>query len=247
MLFILILLLNINSVFSQVNIESLRNKFSKNKPAWGEIKGGLEAQRGNVKIASFDINVLLHYKKNKYHTFLQTKSSQGTQSDKKFKNNSFVHLRFTWMYHQFFGPEFFTQLQQDQFKNLKIRQLNGFGIRSELLKNKKTSISIGSGGMLDYESLSSNKESYLIRSTSYVSILKSFENKNAFLLTFYYQPLFNDVLDYRVNLESSLRTVLSTYLHLFLETSINFIYDTKPPVDINTNDLIIKSNVVYEW
>ena len=246
-LLVLMLLLP-NVSFGQVNIESIRNN-QKEKMFWGEAKGGLELQRGNVDITSFDLNFLVHYKHKSHHTFLQSKSSQGQQSDKKFKNNSFVHLRWTWMKWNIVGLELFTQLQQDEFKSLKIRQLNGGGLRSEVLQRKDLSLSIGSGVMLDYEEILEKESSSLWRSTSYLTFLKAFDEKkkNLILLTLYYQPLLSNYKDYRINLEANVRTILVTSLSLFIENSINFMYDTQPPEGILTNDLVIKSNLVYEW
>ena len=246
-LLILILLLP-NISFGQVNIESIRNN-DKKKPLWGEVKGGLELQRGNVDITSFDVNFLIHFKKKKHHVFLQSKNSQGQQSNKKFKNNSFVHFRWTWMKWNIIGLELFTQLQQDEFKSLKIRQLNGGGLRAELIKKEDISLSLGSGAMFDHEVVLDKQTSTLWRSTSYLSFLKSFDEKkkNLILLTLYYQPLLSNHKDYRINLEANVRTILITSLSLFIENSINFMYDTQPPEGILTNDLVIKSSLLYEW
>lgn len=237
-----------NFAFGQVNIESIRNN-DKEKSFWGEVKGGLELQRGNVDITSFDINFLIHFKKKKHHMFLQEKTTQGQQSNKKFKNNSFVHFRWTWMKWNIIGLELFTQLQQDEFKSLKIRQLNGSGLRAELIKKEDISLSLGSGVMLDYEVILDKQTSTLLRSTSYLAFLKSFDKKknNLILLTLYYQPLLSNHEDYRINLETNVRTVLITGLKLFIENSINFMYDTKPPEDILTNDVTIKTSLLYTW
>ena len=247
LLMILILLIS-NVCFSQVNIESIRNN-NKEKPFWGEVKGGLELQRGNVDITSFDSDILIHFKKNKHHTFLQTKSSQGRQSAKKFKNNSFAHLRWTWMQWNFLGFELFTQLQQDEFKALNIRQLNGIGLRSELIQSKNLSLSLGTGVMSDYEVINNNSENLQPRSTSYLTAAKSFNesNKNLLLLTLYYQPLFTNPKDYRVNLEANVRTILISSWNMSLDNSIKYMYDTNPPKDILTNDLVVKTNIVYSW
>ena len=234
--------------FGQVNIESIRNS-DKDKKFWGQAKGGLELQRGNVDVASFDLDILVHFKNKKHHVFLQSKNSRGQQSDTIFKNNSFAHFRWTWMIWNFIGPEFFTQIQQDEFKSLKIRQLNGGGIRAELIKEKDLSLSLGTGAMLDYEEVDKRESSMLWRSTSYITLLKSFneKKKNLMLFTLYYQPLFNNPKDYRINLEANVRTILITKLNLFVENSVNFMYDTKPPENILTNDLVIKTSLVYEW
>ena len=247
LLLILTLLLS-NFALGQVNIESIRNN-NKAKPFWGEVKGGLELQRGNVDVTSFDINFLIHFKNKKHHIFLQEKTAQGQQSNKKFKNNSFLHLRWTWMKWNTIGPELFTQLQQDEFKSLKIRQLNGGGLRAELIKKEDISFSLGSGVMLDHEVVLNKKTNTFWRSTSYLTFLKSFDakKKNLILLTLYYQPLLSNHKDYRINLEANVRTILITSLSLFIENSINLMYDTQPPEGILTNDLVIKSNLVYEW
>ena len=235
--------------FGQVNIESIRNGKESKNPAWGEIKGGLELQRGNVDVTSFDLNFLVHFKSNNHHTFLQSKTSQGKQAETKFKNSSFVHLRWTWMPYKIIGTEIFSQVQHDQFKSLEIRQLNGMGLRSELIHTKTFALSLGTGAMTDFERLTSKKETTDLRSTSYLSAIKTFnENKKSLILvTVYYQPLFNNPNDYRINLEANVRTDLITVWNISLDNSINYMYDTNPPEDILTNDLIVKTSLVYSW
>ena len=237
-----------NFCFSQVNIESVRNN-EKDKAFWGEAKGGLELQRGNVDITSFDMGFLVHFKRKDQHVFLQSKNSKGQQTGKSFKNNSFVHLRWTWMLWQKIGTELFTQLQQDEFKSLKIRQLNGGGLRAEIIKKKNLRLSLGSGAMLDYEVVKDKETSLFWRSTSYLTFLKSFKKnkKNVFMFTIYYQPLFSDPTDYRINLEANIQTVLISSWNVLIDNSINFMYDTRPPEDILTNDLVIKTSLVYSW
>ena len=235
--------------FGQVNIESIRNGKESKNPAWGEAKGGLELQRGNVEINSFDLDLLIHFKKDKHHVFLQSKNSQGKQGNTKFKNSSFLHFRWTWMFTKIIGIELFSQLQHDEFKALEIRQLNGAGLRSELFHSKDFSLSLGSGAMTDFERLTSKEESTLIRSTSYITAIKSFNKnkKNLILFTLYYQPLFTNPKDYRINLEANVRTSLISFWNVSLDNSINYLYDTNPPDNIKTDDLIIKTNIVYEW
>lgn len=248
-LLILFTLLLPSFAFGQVNIESIRNGKESEKPAWGEAKGGLEIQRGNVEINAFDLDFLIHFKKNSHHVFLQSKTSQGKQGNTKFKNSSFLHLRWTWMFTKIIGIELFSQLQHNEFKSLEIRQLNGIGLRSELLHSKTFSLSLGSGAMSDFERLTSKEVNNVIRSTSYISAIKSFNKnkKNLILFTLYYQPLFTNPEDYRINLEANVRTSLISFWNVSLDNSINYLYDTNPPDNIKTDDLIIKTNVVYEW
>lgn len=248
-IFLILMLLLPSVCYSQVNIESVRDSVKKEKPFWGEVKGGLELQKGNVNVLAYDLDVLTHFQKKSHHIFLQGKTSQGKQEDKKFKNASFAHLRWTWMPWKLIGPEVFTQIQHDQFKSLKMRQLNGIGLRSEFFHFDTFVMSLGTGAMTDFERLTSGEESTDIRSTSYLSLAKSFDKKkkNLILLTVYYQPLFNNPEDYRVNLEANVRTVLISSWNILIDNSVNYMYDTSPPDQIQTNDLVIKANIVYEW
>lgn len=235
--------------FSQVNIESIRDTAKKEKPMWGEFKGGLEIQKGNVNIFAYELNTLTHFQKNSHHVFFQGKTTQGKQEEKKFKNSSFAHLRWTWMPWKLIGCELFTQIQHDEFKSLTIRQLNGAGLRSEFFHFRTIVISLGTGAMTDFEEITTGEKSTNIRSTSYFSLAKSFDKKkkNLILMTLYYQPLFKKLEDYRINLEANVRTILISTWNISIDNSINYMYDTTPPAGIQTNDLIIKSNIVYEW
>lgn len=103
--------------------------------------------------------------------------------------------------------------------------------------------------MSDYEVVNNNSENLQVRSTSYLTAAKSFNesNKNLLLLTLYYQPLFTNPEDYRVNLEANVRTILVSSWNISLDNSIKYMYDTNPPEDILTNDLVVKTNIVYSW
>ena len=244
-LFLFISLFSLQA-YSQVNIETTRNKANK-EGFWGELKGGLEIQKGNVEITAYNLENISHYQNKKHHVFLKANTSKGQQNNKNFKNNSFSHIRWTWMYWDKIGFEIFTQAQYDDFKNLKIRQLNGCGMRYEVFKSNKFILTSGSGIMSDYEKLENNTETLDTRSTSYISLLKVFNKNNSILGVIYYQPLIKDFNDYRINLEALIKTSLIKSINLKIENSIVFLYDTKPPEDVLTNDFIVKTNLVYSW
>ena len=146
---------------------------------------------------------------------------------------------------QEFTTSLFAYLKNTSTKSVGL----GISSKAEIVKKEDTSFSLGSGVMLDHEVILDKQTSTLWRSTSYLTFLKSFDvkKKNLILLTLYYQPLLFNYKDYRINLEANVRTILINSLRLFVENSVNFMYDTRPPEDILTNDLVIKSSLVYEW
>ena len=103
-----------NFALGQVNIESIRTGSSSKDFLWGEARGGLELQRGNVDITTYDIGLITHFKADEHHIFFQGQTSQGKQSGKKFKSSSFGHLRWTWMPWKVIGYEIFSQTNHSQ-------------------------------------------------------------------------------------------------------------------------------------
>ena len=244
----LFMLLSPMTSFSQVNIETLRNESeNKNKKVLGEIKLGMEFKVGNVNITKTTSSMLIHYFHSKHHVFSKISHNWSSQNKKTFEKNYFGHFRWTFMGTKKIGLEIFSQIQSDDFKDLKLRQLNGLGARLELIKNKKNILSIGSGVMSDYEIIKDKNKSLSARSTSYLSAIKSFSNKNKLMLTTYYQPLFVNFKDYRINLEGVIRVSLIDELNIFIDNTFNYQLDTNPPEDVVRQDFVTMVNLTYEW
>jgi len=236
----------ISKAFSQVNIESFRNSAIK-QGFYGEVKANVQFQSGNVNSKTYEIKKDLHFKHKEHHVLLKGSFSKGYQDKILFRNSAFSHFRYTIMLHNFLGYEIFTQTQYDEFKDLKLRQLNGIGLRIEkATKDKMFKLALGSGLMTDYEQLP-YEVTMNIRSTSYASLTKSFTNDNSSFISavIYYQPLLFDYKDYRINNEITLRASLinKKSYKLGLDTSIIYLYDTVPAVKIEKTDIIIKSGL----
>ena len=243
---IIFILLFSNKAYTQVNIESLRDH-NKKEGFSLEIGAGFLGQTGNNNIMTGDLKTDLHYKLNKNYFFIKMETARGKKDDKYFVDNSFLHMRLTKMYTQYVGAETFIQIQNDKFKKLSLRQLNGVGLRSEVFVGEKDIVSVGSGIMTDYEIV--NRESdFDYRSTSYISVAHGFDkkNKNQVTLVGYYQPLIFNPGDYRINAELNLKSSLIETLNISLELSVVYLYDTNPPEEVLTNDLIIKTGLLLK-
>ncbi len=247
-----LLLCSISAIsHAQVNIESFRNSATKSG-FYGETKANIEFQKGNVNSQAYELKKDLHFKYEKHHILLKGIFNKGYQDKILFRNSAFSHFRYTLMLHEFLGYEIFTQTQYDEFKDLKLRQLNGLGIRIEKVFSKKHmfNFALGTGIMSDYEQLP-YEVTMNARSTSYISIVKSFENDNSSFISVvsYYQPLLFNHKDYRINNEINLRAsiIKRNSLKLGLNTSFVYLYDTVPAIKIEKADMILKTGLVISW
>lgn len=236
---------------AQVNIEAFRNSAQKSG-FYGETKANIEYQKGNVNSQTYELKKDLHYKLKKHHILLKGSINKGYQDKVLYKSSAFSHFRYTLMLHGFLGYEIFTQTQYDEFKDLKLRQLNGIGIRIEKVLSKQYMIklALGSGIMSDYEQLP-YEITMNARSTSYLSITKRFSNDNSSFISVisYYQPLLFNHKDYRINNEINLRSSIlkNNLFKLGLNTSFIYLYDTVPAIKIEKADIIIKTGLVISW
>lgn len=240
-----------SSALGQVNIESFRNSATKTG-FYGTTKGNISLQHGNVNSQNYELSNDLHYKLNIHHLLLKASISKGYQDKEQYRNNAFVHFRYTSMLHDFIGYEVFTQTQYDEFKDLSLRQLNGAGIRYEktISKDKLFQFAIGTGLMTDHEVLVYETTTH-IRSTSYISATKNFNTDGSSFISVvsYYQPLVFNHKDYRVNNELNLRSSIinKKLLQIGLNITLVYMYDTVPAIKIQNTDLLLKTGLSIAW
>ena len=231
---------------AQVNIEKIRNE---NKSA---LSFGANINAGNNNVTTVDVSTLILNKLTK-NNFLIIKANynKGFKDNKDFIDNYFGHVRLTSMLTKRFGLEIFSQAEGDSFRALQLRQLNGGGIRLEVVREKMFNVNLGLGIMSDYEKIKSrNFSSSLIvaRYTSYLSFIKNFEkSKNKIVLMSYIQPRATNASDLRVTIEFMIRLKISNDFNVYIDNSVNYRYDSKPPEEIKSNDFSTKSVLTYEW
>lgn len=244
--FIFILILLSNTAYSQVNIESIRNKNNKNVA--GEIQLGSNIQIGNVKLVALSAATTQFYSINKHHFLIKANYNIGVQDKKKYLDDSFLHLRWTWMFYKLLGVEIFTQVQKNEFTLLNLRQLNGIGIRTELFKNNDHVLSLGTGLMTDYEDiLKLNQKTLTLRSTSYISFVQNFSKSNQIAITSYFQPRITDASDYRIQIEGLIRLKLVKNINIYIDNTIVYSYDTQTPESVLSRDFSTKTSITYNW
>ena len=236
----------INLTNAQVNIEKLRTENSSN------ISLGVNINIGNNNVTTVDAATLV-LKKLSVNNFiiLKAKYNKGFKDNKDFVDNYFGHIRLTSMMSKRLGIEVFSQAEGDDFRALLLRQLNGTGLRLNISKEKLFNVNLGLGIMSDYEKISIDNKTtslFFARYTSYISIIKSFkDSKNEIILMSYVQPRLTEFSDIRITIEFLIRLIVSDRFKVYLDNSVDFKHDSKPPVGIETNDFTTKSMVTYEW
>lgn len=240
-LLILCFLIPSLSLAQVVNIESDRG--GDKQGLHGNTEAGVSLQRGNVQVFQYQIALRGDYISGIHHSLLIGSTSYGEEEGNPFQNESYAHLRWTAMWFGNVGTEVFTQVQQDEFKLLTLRQLTGGGLRFTFFQDH---LALGVGGMSDVEKIE-GVEGHKIdaRGTSYVRLGNEWDKRIKGQIIGYYQPLFNDPEDYRLTATGSLDFKVTKSLSVVNE--MNYTYDTQPPEGVINDDLQLRFKLKIKW
>jgi hypothetical protein len=208
----------------------------------GEFGLSGEFQRGNVDLSMFGSSLRLDYLAPERHVFGVGTYSLGRVGGATVQNNGFAHARWVEMRGRV-GFEIFTQVEQDLFKDLEIRQLNG-GYLRVAVGGRQHRLSSGVGAMLDFEKLSNGDQGILARATSYVNYTFKGRILSAGSVL-YVQPALRNPSDFRVLGMCALEVKISK--RFALQESFTLVYDTAPPSGVQVYDRLSKTVVKLTW
>lgn len=251
---------------AQVNVE--QNRPAQSSGLHAHLDGSFTLIRGNVDLTQVGLSGRAEYVKGVHSPFVQASVDYGEKSGTSFLSQSFVHARWTAMWWDMLGTELFSQLQDNSFRSLILRQLHGGGVRLRSTLDEGGEVAIGLGAMferevyLDEVQLKSDQRDELIqaardeqlenniRGTSYLTLkrpLKLSESGASLALsvTLYYQPLLRDPSDYRVLGDAAIEVKLSDLIRLV--ESLNLLYDSEPPVGVQRYDLKSVTSLRFVW
>ncbi len=154
---------------------------------------------------------------------------------KNFTNNGFGHLRYNYQVNPIITWEAFSQVQYDEIQELQIRVLAGTGPRFQLLDQDSFRLYLGAIGMYEYEESFEQDISEMDSLAFHRDFRASIYLAGAVSITpwlnlrhiTYYQPLLEDLGDYRISSETNFMVQISKNLNL--TTMFKFVYDDAPP------------------
>jgi len=163
-----------------------------------------------------------------------------------FNNSGHGHFRYNRKLSDVIRAELFTQIQYNSVTKITKRILNGVGVRFKLSPHETAKIYWGIAVMNEYEELSDpkiiNKDNRL---SSYFTFTLAPVDKISIRNTTYVQPRLKDFKDYRLANSTILNFGITE--HLKFSTVFNFLYDSRPPIDIPTVNYQVKNGLIYTF
>ncbi len=215
-----------------INIESLRQDIEKGfNGSSGVTVGG---SSGNVDVFGLGVNSQNIYKSAQREYIVIGKYQYGEANGLKNNNTGNFHLRYAQGFAKGLFWEAFTQAEFNEFQDLKLRTLLGGGLRMRLLKDNKNSIFLGLGTFYEDEEIDSGIDQANFRGNIYLSFRSLLAQQFETVLVAYYQPNYNVINDYRLQLTAGFESKITETLQLV--NNFSYSSDTRPPAGIEEED-----------
>jgi hypothetical protein len=212
-----------------VNIESAR--MQSDTVGWMGGAGLAATLRQSVaKILSMDAEAHFQYKTKNDKGLWLILGSYGflKGGNLKYVSNRFAHLRYNRKVNNWLRWEVFTQLLNNLITQIDSRFLVGTGPRFKIVKNKILRLYAATLVMYEHEveiTTPAIREND-IRSSSYITFTFTPKNNIELISTTFYQPVFNNIKDYRILNQAIFKVKASK--HFALSVKWDYLYDSFP-------------------
>jgi Protein of unknown function, DUF481 len=232
---LLILCLGQRMAYCQIlNVEGLR--MVTDTVGWsGQMGLAISASKFTKSFFTFNSNGHIQLKQEKNLYLLVANMDMVNVDGASFNKTGFAHFRYNRKLSEWIKLEAFTQLQSNVLTKIGSRWLNGIGIRLKLSQYEKAKFYYGLTYMHESEKITDRSVTdQANRVSSYFTFTLVPESIVTFSNTTYIQPLIGNIHDFRISNDINLAFKINK--HLSLTTSLHYLYDSKPPIDVpNTN------------
>lgn len=172
--------------------------------------------------------------------------------DRSLLDSRFLQLRYSWMPTERLQTFHFVQVQQNESLRLRSRWLVGSGVQRDIVRGERTSFSLGTGAMLEWERLDPDEihpddptARDTVRMANLCVLRHETRNGVRILNITYFQPRFDDLGDFRVLNDLGITVPVTDKVRLTL--SGEWRRDNRPPAALERDDLSFKMGIALDF
>jgi len=212
----------------------------------GKVGLSLAAAKFTQTFVAAEVRGQVQFKTNKDLFLLIGDLDIVNAGGENFNNSGYGHFRYNRKLSSKIRLEAFTQLQYNSVTKIQARYLNGLGLRFKLSPYETAKIYWGVAGMYEHEELSDPSiKTDDLRLSSYLTFTLAPVATITFRNTTYMQPLAENFNDYRFANNTRLSFGISK--NLSFTTNFNFLYDSRPPLDVPKINYQVKNGLNYRF
>jgi hypothetical protein len=233
-------------LIAQVNVEALRGDPDR-RGLSVMLAFDLALRAGNVDLVQLTINGRADRVAGRSASFVVGSGDLGLEGGNRFTSAGLVHLRHAYHLRPWIAAEVFGQLNYEEPRLLDLRTLGGGGTRIRLFDRGQFRLSVGTGYMFEHERLdlpdtaTHPVTTSVHRLSSYASLWGAPAANIVLGIVIYAQPQINEWDD--VRMLGDVAVSLKVTETIGVVTALNMRYDSRPPDDIESGDLALKTGV----
>lgn len=212
----------------------------------------VNGRRGNAEVFVVDASGIAGIVRGNHWTrviFGGTYLSDGSRS---LLDARFAQLRYSWSFRPRAQTFHFVQAQQNESLRLLSRFLVGSGAQADLVRTERSSLTLGTGAMLESERLDPEAvnpgdatDSQVVRMANLGVFRHETERGVRILNIFYVQPRFDAFSDLRVLNELGVTFPVTDQVRLTM--SGEWRRDTRPPASLKRDDVTLRMGVSLDF
>ena len=229
-----------------VNIEDKRASLNDTIGWYERLDLGYNLINNGQKISTLSASLQIEFVYKEKSFLSLSKYNFLKAGDQSFVNEGFQHLRYTSRINKTFAFEGFGQVQYNEKTKTKLRMLLGTGVRINLLTKDHLKFSYGLSAMYEYEEVKDETSIHQdTRVNNYISFKWKINKTSHFYNTTYFQPLIDNIHDFRLSSESTLVFKLSK--HLSFTSSFSITNDSRPAEDVVGTIYSFKNGIRWQF
>lgn len=224
-------------------INTLRG-FEDHDQGWsGSIAGAVALADGNDNYFELEGAAALQYQGQHNRWRLILSGSRRQANNEKVSDNRIAHLRHNYRLLDHIASIAFVQTQYNPFRRIERRTLVGLGARFDAWRGERLNASVGATVMYEEEQLTDNDAGFDTgyRYSMFVSVFGDRGDELKLDVLGFYQPVTNDLTDYRALTIGNLRVALIGSLDVLL--NYRFEHDSKPAPGVKNDDHTLRSGL----
>lgn len=215
---------------------------------------------GNTEFSLLKGDLRVEHKRGKFDSVFSLYGDYGQKDDSVYLSKGGSRINTTKNFTKTFAGEIFLDKQFDKFIFLKDRTSTGGGIRITATPSSspesfisETKVRFGLGLLYEHERFYKDEatnepfepNSSLVRSTAYIGLNMTVNDRASLELTGSYQADVEDFDDYRLAIEGRMEIDLFKRLSFFVNSL--FRYDNMPPSNLKRHDFQLTNGVIFTF
>jgi len=209
-------------------------------------------RRGNAEIFVVDASGIAGIVRGNHWTRIIFGGTYLSDGSRSLLDARFAQLRYSWSFRPGAQTFHFVQAQQNETLRLRSRFLVGSGVQADLVRTERSSLTLGTGAMLESERLAPEAvnpgdatDSDVVRMSNLGVFRHETERGVRILNIFYVQPRFDAFSDLRVLNELGVTFPVTDQVRLTM--SGEWRRDTRPPANLKRDDVTLRMGISLDF